>query len=200
VRLRGAVLPDIVLVPVIELRLQPIRLRSILLVLLVLGELHLVLPGGRGAAELDEGGVVAVAVRGVGLGKEGDDGPTGASATTPVANVVRPSSSYSCISSIYPGRDRLHARALSLPQAAPAEHEQRHYVRRAHSESFQSLGNSAEADEGGEVAVLVGSDELAYEDHDNGTLVGLDGAVQGSDAVRLFFWRAGHGGGDGPGA
>ena len=38
------------------------------------GELHLVLPGGRGAAELDEGGVVAVAVGGVGLGEEGDDG------------------------------------------------------------------------------------------------------------------------------
>ena len=31
------------------------------------------LPGGRGAAELDEGGVIAGAERGVGLGHEGED-------------------------------------------------------------------------------------------------------------------------------
>jgi len=36
-----------------------------------------VLPGRRGAAKLDGGGVVAVAERGVGLGKEGENGGVG---------------------------------------------------------------------------------------------------------------------------
>ena len=76
------------------------------------------------------------------------------------------------------GRDLLDARASGLPRVALAEHGQRQVVRRAHSESFQSIGGSTEAGEAGEVAVLVGSGELAHEGHDSGALAAIDGVVK----------------------
>jgi len=54
---------------------------------------------------------------------------------------------------------------------------------RAHSESFQSVGGSTEADEAGEVAVFVGDGELAHEGHGSGAVVGLEGEAQWSGAV-----------------
>jgi len=73
------------------------------------------------------------------------------------------------------GGDRLDALARNLLRVALAEHEQRHVVRSAHSESLEIVGGSAEADEGREVAVLVGSDELAQEVRDSVALVELEG-------------------------
>ena len=83
------------------------------------------------------------------------------------------------------GRDLFDARAHSLPRAAIAEPAQRHIVRRAHGESLERVGGSAEADGGGEVAVLVGSGELAPEGHDSGAVM-LDGVVQGDETVSVF--------------
>ena len=75
-------------------------------------------------------------------------------------------------------RDRLDALAHSLPRATLAEHEQRHVVRGAHSERLEGRGGAAEGDEAGEVAVLVGSGDLAQKVRDSGALVELDGVVQ----------------------
>jgi len=112
---------------------------------------------------------------------------TGASAATAVANVGAPLLvllvelvDRSLV------RDRLNARAHRLPRVAMAGYEQWHVVRRAHSESLERVGGSAEADEAGEVAVPVGSGELAQEVRDSGALVDLDDAVQGSEAASVF--------------
>jgi len=83
------------------------------------------------------------------------------------------------------GRDRLDALARRVPRVALAEHEQRYVVHKACSERLEGGGGSADTDEAGEVAVLVGSGELAPEGHDSGAVM-LDGVVQGDETVSVF--------------
>ena len=89
------------------------------------------------------------------------------------------------------GWDLLDARGHRIPRLEVAEHAQRHVVRRAHSESLEGGGGTAEADEAGEVAVLAGSGELAQKAQDNGALAAQDGAVQGSAALLAFGEQGG---------
>ena len=84
------------------------------------------------------------------------------------------------------GWERLDALARNLPRVALAEQEQRHVVRRAHSEGLEGWGGAAEGDERGEVAVLVGDGELVQERRDSGVVVAKDSTVEGSNAVAVL--------------